>query len=100
MAPVHPAYTKPSLPTAVVRNFLGNASYMLPGDLDKGVAKIYELSGVAKPPLHLPLGKDSLEGIKAHLANVTAEVEKYQSWSDDLALDAVDASAWSKNINQ
>ena len=71
-----------------------------PGNLNKAVAKIYELAGVENPPLRLPLGKDSLESIRGHLANVSAEVEKYRSWSDDLALDEVDAEAWVKTIHQ
>ena len=64
-----------------------------PGNLNKAVAKIYELAGVENPPLRLPLGKDSLESIRGHLANVSAEVEKYQAWSDNLTLDKVNTPA-------
>ena len=61
---------------------------------------MYELAGLDVPPLRLPLGKDSLEGVRAQLASVSAEVEKYQAWSDNLALDKVNAEAWAKNIHQ
>ena len=92
-APPHPAYGKPNLPSFVARSILSDPNYVLPGDLNKGVAKIYELACLQNPPLRLPLGKDAVESVKAQLASVTAEVEKYESWSDNLALDKAVAVA-------
>ena len=85
----HPAYTNPNLPTTMGRMIMasGASPIKLDGDLKKAVAKIYDLASVASPPLHFPLGKDAVKNFRAHFAEVSAEVDKYESWSEGLAPD-------------
>jgi len=45
------------------------------------------LSNVENPPLRFPIGKDSVQRVKLQLGLVKADVEKYESWSEDLAFD-------------
>ena len=59
-----------------------------PGDLQKAVAKIHELGSLDNPPLRLPLGKDAVQAFRAQIASVTANVDLYESWSEDLALES------------
>ncbi|KAJ3554936.1 hypothetical protein NM688_g2847 [Phlebia brevispora] len=86
ICPPHPAYTKLTLPTVGTRKLLTDEHLKLPNDLDKGVEKIYELSKLENPPLRLPLGKDSIGAIKAQIEEIASEVEKYESWSNELAV--------------
>lgn len=54
-------------------------------DTAKGAQKIYELTLLANPPIHMPLGKDSVGFIREYAAELTKTVEEYASWSDKLA---------------
>lgn len=85
VVPVHPAYTDPSLITQVIRgHILGSDST---GDTDKASALIFhKLVNDPNPPLHLTLGQDAVSASKEKLAGLLAEVEKYEEWSNDLAL--------------
>lgn len=56
-------------------------------DPAKGVHKIYELSQLSNPPLRLPLGPDGVKFVRDHIAELSAEVDKYASWSDNLLVD-------------
>jgi len=57
------------------------------GDPNRAARVIYRLAGHPEPPFRLPLGKDALEVIREKLSGTAAEVEKFASWYDDLALD-------------
>jgi len=57
------------------------------GDPNKAARVIYQLAAHPESPFRLPLGKDALEVIREKLSSTVAEVEKFASWSDDLALD-------------
>ena len=83
----HPAYTKDTLPTVVARKFITSGDVMTNGDVEKAVAKIYELTQLETPPLHIPLGKDALAAFRTYSAAVTGDVNKYESWSDNLTVD-------------
>ena len=48
--------------------------------------KVYELAYINDPPLRLALGKDALLAIRTKMATVNAEMDKFESWSDDLLL--------------
>lgn len=85
VSPVHPAYDDPSLPSAQHRAWL--AANVIDGDPDKAAKAIYRLSKLKSPPLRLPLHKYAINGIRAKIASVVADVDKYESWSDDLLLD-------------
>ena len=53
-------------------------------NVEKGVAKIYQLATLDNPPLHFPLGKDAFSAIRKELEVLTNEMEQYESWSADL----------------
>ncbi|RPD54594.1 NAD(P)-binding protein [Lentinus tigrinus ALCF2SS1-7] len=84
--PQHPAYTDPSLPTAVMREMYAHPE-SLPfefNDPAKGVEKLFELSRLPNPPLQFPLGRDAVKFLSDATAEHTKLVEKYGSWSNDL----------------
>ncbi|RPD64116.1 NAD(P)-binding protein [Lentinus tigrinus ALCF2SS1-7] len=86
--PQHPAYADPTSITSTIRKLFSEDIRKLPfSDPDKGVQKIFELTKLASPPLHLPLGKDSVGNIRAHIADLTKVVDEYASWSDNIALE-------------
>ena len=61
---------------------------VFPGDAQKAVVKIYELTELESPPLRLPLGKDAVGAIKAKLTDILTNVQEYESWSEDLLREA------------
>ncbi len=92
MVPQHPAYTNPALP---VYNFRGafrkgagkeadTPADLAPADASLAVAKIIEFSRLSSPPLHFPVGKDSIGPIREKIRTLTEEIDKYESWSDNL----------------
>lgn len=85
--PVHPAYTKPDSAVAKQRAFEEVAhddpTHKI-GDTDKAIEKIWDLSTLTEPPLRLPLGKDSVAEIRTQLQNITADLDAYEGWSEDL----------------
>ncbi|KAH9929315.1 NAD-P-binding protein [Amylocystis lapponica] len=96
VVPPHPAYIKPTLKSSVVRKWLGGDP-VLRGDTAKATALFYKLVALPDPPLHLPLGKDSLALIKRKTTNLLADVEKYESWSDDIEREDVQSDSSSHN---
>ncbi|RDX45561.1 NAD(P)-binding protein [Lentinus brumalis] len=89
-APQHPAYANPASITSMIRKSLqaetGDFARMSQlSDTAKGAQKIYELTLLANPPIHMPLGKDSVGFIREYAAELTKTVEEYASWSDKLA---------------
>ncbi|KAI0668234.1 NAD-P-binding protein [Trametes maxima] len=96
MVPQHPAYTDPALPVRNFRRiFLKDAGqpedaeinadfFSESADAGKAVSKIIELSKLGKPPLRFAMGKDSIGAIKKKIETVSAEVEAYAGWSDNL----------------
>lgn len=85
VSPVHPAYADPSNPSAQHRAWL--ASGAIDGSSEKAVKVIYNLAALEDPPLRLPLHKFAIAGIRRKLADVAADVDKYESWSDDVTFD-------------
>ncbi|KAI1793783.1 NAD(P)-binding protein [Ganoderma leucocontextum] len=90
--PQHPAYTDPTNPAAVIRQYFRegkNIEIMQArwSDPVKGVQKIYELSELLNPPIRLLLGKDAHQYVEGYLAQLTREVKEYASWSDNLQND-------------
>ena len=84
--PQHPAYTKPTLPTVASRQLFSSEERVFPNDVQKGVAKIYELASAEKPPVHLLLGKDCVSQVRAHIAALQAEIDQYESWSGEVTV--------------
>ena len=83
---VHPAYTKSALPSVTARDQFCAPGFKFPGDAQKAMEKVYELAYFDEPPARLVLGKDALSAIKTKLEAVNAEMNKFESWSDDLLL--------------
>jgi len=50
-----------------------------PGDPAKAARAMIDLVTMVNPPLRLPLGKDSLAGIRAKLAEVTADLDRMEA---------------------
>ncbi|CCM04378.1 uncharacterized protein FIBRA_06552 [Fibroporia radiculosa] len=84
--PPHPAYVDPVLKQATARSYLQVNPWM-PGDAAKATAKIYKLTELPDPPLHLPLGKDAQEAVKRKAQSLLAMAESFSSWSEGLELD-------------
>ncbi|KAI0821795.1 NAD-P-binding protein [Trametes gibbosa] len=90
----HPAYDNPALPSASNRMFfLGCQSgekgpdFPIHGDPAKAARKFYELSELESPPVRLVLGMDAVEVTRGKIASLSAELEKYASWSEEVNLD-------------
>lgn len=92
LVPQHPAYVNPALPVYHMRGaFLKCAGKdadtlvnLAPAETARAVAKIIEFSRLPSPPLHFPLGKDSIGLIREKVRALTEEVDKYESRSDNL----------------
>ncbi|KAJ8462672.1 hypothetical protein ONZ45_g17850 [Pleurotus djamor] len=89
MLETHPAYTNQTLPSVRQRKVLTKdpITDISFGDPKKAIEKVYELSKLDRPPMWLVLGKDSVEWISAHLAELDGVVQQYASWSDNLGLE-------------
>lgn len=81
----HPAYSKPELPVHGMRNMWDQFNPQ--GDVKKAVEVFYTVAGLPEPPLHIAVGKDSIEMGKAKLGKVLAEFEKYEYLSENLNKD-------------
>jgi len=84
--PIPAAYNKPTLSSYQLRNWWINAPASA-ADPDKAAAKFYELTKLQNPPLRFVIGKDAIQFVKGQLENVKGDVEKYESWSDNLDFD-------------
>lgn len=81
----HPAYSKPELPVHGLRNMWDQFNPQ--GDVKKAVEVFYTVAGLPEPPLHIAVGKDSIEMGKVKLGKVLAEFEKYEYLSENLNKD-------------
>lgn len=54
------------------------------GDVDKAVARIYEVSALERIPSRLFLGSDSVAGVRSKLQRVAAEVDESEQWAQGL----------------
>jgi len=81
--PVHPAYDKPHMATAIVHKHLANQP-LARGDAAKAVEVIYTIGNMPEPPLRFPLGKDCVEVVRSQTAALMAITDKYESWSEGL----------------
>ncbi|CCM06216.1 uncharacterized protein FIBRA_08461 [Fibroporia radiculosa] len=83
--PSHPAYTQPGSAITAFRGLLDNRDGLRnTGDPAKAAAAMYKLTTLPNPPLHLPLGKDSVAAARSKVAQLAAETDQYESWSDGL----------------
>ena len=84
MSAPHPAYAKPTLHATSSRTWIKNAGFEPPGNSKRAISKLYELSLLDDPPLHLALGKDSVAIVKKELQTSLEQLQKYESWSDEI----------------
>ncbi|RPD56674.1 NAD-P-binding protein [Lentinus tigrinus ALCF2SS1-7] len=80
--PAHPAYSNPELPASRMRN--GWGTYSPPGDVRKAVEVIYKVASLPEPPLHFLLGENAIMYARKKLADLAADTNKYESWSEGL----------------
>lgn len=81
--PIHPAYAgNPALGSAFIRRVMDVNDG--PGSVDKAAKLLYGLAELPDPPLHVPLGKDSVANARRKIASFSADVEKVAWWSDDI----------------
>lgn len=81
---MHPAYTDPTLATSRLR-VIWNSGFE-PGDPAKASRALWDLAVQVDPPFYLALGKDAVALIRKKTGELQEEVDKFESWSDDLAM--------------
>jgi hypothetical protein len=62
-------------------------AFLASGSPEKAVKAMYNLTALDDPPLHLPLHRYAIDQIRQKLASVAADVDKYESWSDNITFD-------------
>ncbi|EMD37817.1 hypothetical protein CERSUDRAFT_154724 [Gelatoporia subvermispora B] len=80
----HPAYAQ--APAAVVRAWVSSRAANGPAGSDplKAVHTFYRLANLVEPPLHFPIGKDAIEGLRKKTEGLLADTAAYASWSEGL----------------
>lgn len=53
-------------------------------DITKVGPILWKLSLLSDPPLRLPIGKDTIAQLRGKLASVLADLDEYESWSDEV----------------
>ncbi|CCM06616.1 uncharacterized protein FIBRA_08895 [Fibroporia radiculosa] len=82
--PHHPAYMKPSSIVAATRSYIdnfGEEQMRQLGNPIKAAAIMFRLAAYPDPPLHFPLGKDSVATTRRKIALLAEETDKFESWS-------------------
>ncbi|PBK97041.1 NAD-P-binding protein [Armillaria gallica] len=86
----HPSYTNPAIGGVVVRQALANLdpnnTPFIRGDPDKLSEVVYRVTDMEDPLLWLLLGKDAYVRARAKIASYLADINKYESLSEDLEL--------------
>lgn len=83
--PIPPAYNKPTLPTFVIRGVIDDPN--TGADPRKAVKQFYKVASLPDPPVRIAIGQDAVGAIKQQLGKMSEGVDKYASWSEDLAYD-------------
>ncbi|KAH9938703.1 uncharacterized protein B0H18DRAFT_1134764 [Fomitopsis serialis] len=83
--PPHPAYTKPTMAPAMVREFIKGGSLATETDTAKAVAAMYQIAQIPDPPLHFVVGKDAIPVARVKAAKLLADTDRFASWSDVLS---------------
>ncbi|KAH9932811.1 NAD-P-binding protein [Epithele typhae] len=85
LAPPHPAYTSPTLPTVIFRA-LNGAIPLEWKDAVKCAEVFYRAGVMDDPPLHLVVGRDAIGATRQQLAALSTTLDKFESWSEGLEL--------------
>ncbi|KIP01399.1 hypothetical protein PHLGIDRAFT_359528 [Phlebiopsis gigantea 11061_1 CR5-6] len=84
----HPAYVKPTNAASEARKYIvgqfNPATAQNVSNLDRMVARMFDVSRLEKPPLWLPLGEDALERVRTQMEMVGNDLRAYKSWSEGL----------------
>ncbi|KAG1730272.1 NAD(P)-binding protein [Suillus paluster] len=80
--PQHPAYTNPELGGSKSRQWA--TSTLVDGDTEKAVVVIEKLTHLNEPPLRLLLHRDSVEAGREKAKNLTDNIDRYESWSENV----------------
>lgn len=83
LVPLHPAYKDPKLRGHSIRHALDDP-HNVPRSSDplEGIKLIYKLTELDNPPMHFPLGRDAVLGLRSRNRRSNAELEQYGPWSD------------------
>lgn len=86
VAPIHPAYSDPDLPSRRLQSlFPGElAAGAYDGDPKKFAQAMYRLACMHDPPFYLPLHRVAVQAAKARGEELIQTAEEYASWSDDV----------------
>ena len=66
----------------------GWGTYSPPGDVNKAVEVLYKIASLPDPPLHFVLGDTAILYVRKKLADLAADTDKYESWSQGLRKDS------------
>jgi len=78
LAPPHPSYTNPNLPTNIMRRLF--KGFTVSGDPEKGIDFVYEyFTTTPKPPLRLPIGLDVIKDIRGKVESLTKDVDNAEA---------------------
>ncbi len=69
------------------REMVDSMDQTQPGDPKKAARAILTALDAEKTPLRLPLGADAIEGIRAHMDSMRADLDTWEAVSQDTALD-------------
>ncbi|KAJ7207164.1 NAD(P)-binding protein [Mycena pura] len=83
--PVPPAYSGAGVPSQAVRDAFRTGSFVH-GIADRAVEAMFKFSKLESPPARWAVGKDSIQGTRAKIEQVSKEVDAFESWSDNLQL--------------
>ena len=81
----HTAYSKPTMPGIQIKEHFSGDSFP-PGTppVSAAVKVIYKLTEIEKPPTRLPLGLDAIKAAKKKYAELLANAERLEPWSEGL----------------
>jgi NAD(P)-dependent dehydrogenase (short-subunit alcohol dehydrogenase family) len=77
-----------------VRNLLKDLDGTQPGDPDKAAAAVLTALAAPQPPLRLPLGDDSVDGIRAYLAAQAAELDTWDKLGRETSYNPSGFAGW------
>ena len=81
----HAAYSNPVLPGIYIKKHFSGDSFP-PGTppVSAAVKVIYKVTEIEKPPSRLPLGLDAIKAAKKKYAELLANAERLEPWSEGL----------------
>ena len=85
MAPPHPSYTNPNLPTNVIRRLF--KGFTVSGDPEKAIDFVYGyFTTTPNPPLRLPIGLDVIRDVRGKIGSLIKDVDNAELVTKDKSL--------------